>query len=123
MESTASTQTKPRACFGLLTRRERWGLSWRGWIIAPILAFAFCVLIVVRLHPFLAVSNPVNVEGDGNYLVVEGWIEAYAVEEAVQEFKAHRYQKIFTTGGPIAGYTDADDDTYAYSAASRIKKL
>ena len=57
-----------RALFGLLTRRERWALSWRGRLIlasALLLLFALCIK---RVYPYLAITDPVN----ANILVVEG---------------------------------------------------
>ncbi len=36
-------------------------------------------------------------------LVVEGWIQRYAMQKAVEEFKSGRYKRIFTTGGPENG--------------------
>jgi uncharacterized SAM-binding protein YcdF (DUF218 family) len=81
-------------------RKERWGLSWRGWLIllAAIIA-AFC-LSLFRIYPFLAVTHRVN----SNVLVVEGWVHKYAIQAAVDEFRSGGgYSRVFTTGGPIEG--------------------
>jgi uncharacterized SAM-binding protein YcdF (DUF218 family) len=89
----------PRRFWGIFTRKERWGFSWRGWLIVlagVILAFSAFLL---RVYPFLAVTHRV----DTNVLVVEGWIHEYAIRAAVEEFRAHRYQRVFTTGGPVEG--------------------
>ena len=88
-----------RALFGLLTRRERWALSWRGRLIlasALLLLFALCIK---RVYPYLAITDPVN----ANILVVEGWIHEYAIRAAVKEFQSNHYQRVFTTGGPVLG--------------------
>ena len=60
----------PQKFWGTFVRKERWDLSWRGWLIVLagiILAFSAFLL---RVYPFLAVTHRV----DTNVLVVEGWI-------------------------------------------------
>jgi len=52
-----------------------------------------------RIYPFLAVTHRV----DTNVLVVEGWIHEYAIGAAVEEFRSHSYERVFTTGGPVEG--------------------
>ncbi len=89
----------PRRMLGLITRRERWGLSWRAWLIVfGAVLLTFCVFLF-RIHPFLAETHRV----DAKILVVEGWINEYAIRAAAEEFKAGSYQRIFTTGGPVEG--------------------
>jgi uncharacterized SAM-binding protein YcdF (DUF218 family) len=100
--SVASPLTKPpvrRAVCGLLTRRERWSLSWRGWLILASVLLVMGALCIDRVYPFLAVTHRVN----ANILVVEGWIHEYAIRAAVKEFQTNHYQRAFTTGGPVAG--------------------
>ena len=36
-------------------------------------------------------------------LVVEGWVHPYAIPVAGDEFRDRRYDRIFTTGGPVVG--------------------
>ena len=106
--------------WGLITLKERWGLSWRGWLIvlvAILLAFYLCLF---QIYPFLATTHRVN----GNALVVEGWIHDYAIRAALKEFRSNRYDKIFTTGGPIernGGYVN-DYQTSASVGADLLKK-
>src|SRR6266481_7241302 len=85
--------------WGTFVRKERWGLSWRGWLIVftgVILAF---YVFLFRIYPFLAVTHRV----DTNVLVVEGWVHEYAIRAAVAEFRSNSYQRVFTTGGPVEG--------------------
>jgi uncharacterized SAM-binding protein YcdF (DUF218 family) len=112
---------KRTALGGLLKRKETWTLTWRGRMIALLLMAAFLAIGLWRVHPFLAVNKPVEAE----VLVVEGWIPEYALQQCVNEFRSHPYGRIFTTGGPVSGVGSpaADDDTYAYVAASRLRKL
>src|SRR5512133_2488055 len=85
--------------WGLLKRKERWGLSWRGWLLLTLLGLASASLLFVNVHPFLAVTRRVNT----NTLVVEGWVQRYAIRGGAEEFKTGSYERIFTTGGPVAG--------------------
>jgi uncharacterized SAM-binding protein YcdF (DUF218 family) len=89
----------PQKFWGTLTRKERWGLSWRGRLIvfaAVLLTFS---LFLFRVYPFLAVTHRV----DANVLVVEGWVHEYAIRAAVEEFRSNRYERVFATGGPVEG--------------------
>jgi uncharacterized SAM-binding protein YcdF (DUF218 family) len=89
----------PQKFWGTFVRKERWGLSWRGWLIVlagVILAFSAFLL---RVYPFLAVTHRV----DTNVLVVEGWIHEYAIRAALKEFQSNHYERVFTTGGPVEG--------------------
>jgi uncharacterized SAM-binding protein YcdF (DUF218 family) len=89
----------PQKFWGTFVRKERWGLSWRGWLIVlagVILAF---YVFLFRIYPFLAVTHRV----DTNILVVEGWIHEYAIRAALKEFQSNHYQRVFTTGGPVEG--------------------
>src|SRR5438552_7309214 len=106
--------------WGIVTRKERWGFSWRGWLIVlavVILTFSLCWL---RIYPFLAVTHRVET----NVLVVEGWIHEYAIRAAVEEFRSGSYQRVFTTGGPVegsGGYIN-DYNTSASVGADLLKK-
>jgi uncharacterized SAM-binding protein YcdF (DUF218 family) len=85
--------------WGVFTRKERWGLSLRGWAIALAGVLLIFYLFLFRIQPFLAVTQPVNTD----VLVVEGWIHEYAIRAAVEEFHRGGYQRVFTTGGPVLG--------------------
>ena len=95
------TVTKERSFIlcRMINLRERWGLTRRGWLVAGLVVIAAGLLLVLGIHPFLAVTHPV----DGNVLVVEGWVDQYAIDAAVKEFNAGHCEKIYTTGGPVIG--------------------
>jgi uncharacterized SAM-binding protein YcdF (DUF218 family) len=84
---------------GLCSRRERWGLSRRGWLVLVVGFILGGLFSIFNVQPFLAPTKRV----DAKILVVEGWIPSYALRAAAVEFRAGRYEKIYTTGGPIAG--------------------
>ena len=94
-----ATGTSKRRCFGLLTRKERWGLSLRGWLLAVALLAGTACAFLFGAHAFLAVSDRVPT----SVLVVEGWVHEYAIRAAVEEFHGGGYQLVFTTGGPTPG--------------------
>jgi uncharacterized SAM-binding protein YcdF (DUF218 family) len=44
--------------------------------------------------------------------VVEGWVQEYAIQAAVDEFKSGSYRHVFTTGGPVVGTGGYINDFY-----------
>ena len=105
---------------GILVRRERWGLSWRGWLLGASTSLVAAYLVFLNVHPFLAVTHRVNT----NILVVEGWIHRYGIHAAAEEFKNGPYERIFTTGGPVegsGGYVN-DYQTSASVGADLLRK-
>ena len=107
--------------WGILTRKERWGLSWRGWLLVTSAGLAAAYFAFLNVHPFLAVTHRVNT----NILVVEGGIQRYAIRAGAEEFKNGSYERIFTTGGPENGYGGYTNDynTSASVAAESLKKF
>lgn len=85
--------------YGMFVRKERWGLSWRGRFAIGSVMLLFGWLVLLEIHPFLAVTHRENTK----ILVVEGWIHPYAINAAVNEFKTGHYDRVFVTGGPMDG--------------------
>ncbi len=112
--------TPARAMWGLFDRKERWSLSWRGRLIVTSALLLVSVLLLKGIYPFLAITQRV----DANTLVVEGWINEYAIRAAVKEFQGNRYQRVFTTGGPVGGTGGYINDfmTSASVGADLLKK-
>ena len=109
-----------RKLFGCLTRKERWGLSARGWLALVLLVALVGGLWVRLVQPFLAQTRRV----DARVLVVEGWVQQYVLRAAIAEFHAGHYDKIYTTGGPIVGCNGYVNDfnTYASVGAEELVK-
>jgi uncharacterized SAM-binding protein YcdF (DUF218 family) len=106
--------------WGILARKERWTLSWRGWLIVVLAGLLIAVFMLLNIQPFLAKTQRVNT----NVLVVEGWVHEFAIRAAVKEFATGSYQKIYTTGGPVlgnGGYVN-DFNTSASVGAELLKK-
>ena len=96
---TPDASCSSRKFWGILRRKESWGLTWRGWVLLASVVALTAGCVVLNVHPFLAVTQRTNAD----ILVVEGWIQRYAMRKAVEEFKTGRYKRIFTTGGPENG--------------------
>jgi uncharacterized SAM-binding protein YcdF (DUF218 family) len=107
--------------WGILRRKECWALSWRGWLLVTSAGLVAAYFVFLNIHPFLAVTHRMNT----NVLVVEGWIQRYAIRGGVEEFKNGSYERIFTTGGPEngnGGYIN-DYQTSASVAAEALKRF
>ena len=103
----------------LFKRKERWGLSWLGWLVLVAVLLSVSYAGVVGVYPFLAVTN----RTDANILAIEGWVYPFAIQVGVDEFRTGRYERIFTTGGPVMGsgsYT-SDSNTSASVGASGVQ--
>jgi len=108
-----------RVVLGLFSRKERWGFSWKGRLLVVLLLIGLATGFVYGVYPFLAVTHRV----DTDILVVEGWIHEYAIRTAIGEFQSGHYQRVFSTGGPVAGmggYTN-DYNTSSSLGAGRLK--
>ena len=106
--------------WGIMTRKERWGLAWRGWLIVAVAVSGLGWALVRGIYPFLAVTHRV----DAKVLVVEGWVPAAVIQVAIQEFKSGSYDRVFSTGGPVewsGGYT-SDNDTSALWGFERLRR-
>jgi hypothetical protein len=76
------------------------------------------VLAVESVMPFLAPTRPVP----GSFLVVEGWVPDYALEEAMRVFRKGGYRKLLVTGTEIEqGKHISVEKTYAQLAASTLR--
>lgn len=98
---------------GLVNRRERWGLSLRGWLFLFVVAISLALTFVWGAHPFLAQTRRENTK----ILVVEGWVRQFAFNAALAEFHNGNYTMVYTTGGPIAGTDGATND---YNTAASV---
>ena len=100
--------------FGLLTRKERWHLSWSGWLALLIAIAVMGVVYVFNIYSFLAVNQPMQTDA----LVVEGWLDHYEIRVAVAEFHKGNYRAVYSTGGPVAGSGGYINDFNTYASVS-----
>lgn len=114
-----SRDVRKSRLLGLVNRKERWGLSWIGWLILLFMLVLAGIIVTFSIYPFLSITERVKTDE----LVVEGWIPFYAVHAGAREFASGSYREVLTTGGPITGmggYTN-DYNTSASLGAGRLK--
>jgi uncharacterized SAM-binding protein YcdF (DUF218 family) len=106
--------------WGILIRKELWGLSWRGRLLITLIVLIAGWGLTLKIQPFLAVTHRVPAK----ILVVEGWTHYYGVDAAVKEFNSGHYERILTTGGPEEGMgpSSAIYDTEAWQSAELLEK-
>lgn len=77
-------------------------------------------VLVLNIRPFLAVTRRVP----ARILVVEGWTHYFGADAAMNEFKNGHYERILTTGGPVAGMgtSSSSQDTEAWQSAELLEK-
>jgi uncharacterized SAM-binding protein YcdF (DUF218 family) len=98
---------RPQKFFKIFSRRERWGLSGRGWLVLLAVLSGSAILFLLEIRPFLAVTD----RADANYLVMEGWVHMYAAQATAAEFRTGKYQQILITGLPVEGSGEYDKDS------------
>jgi DUF218 domain-containing protein len=116
-----SSARSSQKLWGILRRKERWGLSWRGRLLVALVVLLAVYVVILNVHPFLAVTDRVNT----HILVIEGWMNQYGIRKGADESKTGSYERVFTTGGPeigSGGYTN-DYQTSAGVGAESLKKL
>ena len=106
--------------FQLINRRDRLGLTLQGWLFGLALVSVMTWGIFSHIHGFFALNQPLN---NADLLVVEGWVSDGNAQDAIQEFKAHPYKAIVTTGTQLPrGYYLSEYKSFAeLSRASLIR--
>jgi hypothetical protein len=93
----------------LFRRREVWVPTVWG---ALLMLFGFAATITLgarQLGSFLSLQEPALERGGraARTLVVEGWLEGQELDRAAELFAGGGYERLITTGGPIASGSDA----------------
>ena len=127
--SSPSRQSEParrrshRACM-LVRRREILLPTPVGWLLL-LAVFAIAATLLGRALPDLLTVDERLARGpDGRgakTLVVEGWLDARDLDQALPAIRSGRYQQVLTTGGPIESWNDVSEwKTYADRAAAHL---
>lgn len=104
----------------LIQRKEVWLPTIQGWLFILVFTLTLMLFIANHIHSFLAPNFPIKAD----ILVVEGWIEDYAIKSAMQEFQRGGYQKLITTGTPLEqGFYLSEYKTTAELAAATLIAL
>jgi len=95
--------------------------TWRTWVVILSAAGLLAWWLVPRMHNWLAVVDPV--EG-APYLIVEGWVPDYVLQEAVDDAGESSVKRIFTTGVPLDRGTFLTKFTdYAHVSAATLAEM
>ena len=97
----------------VITLPTLWG--WFVIILILILTFGY---IFKHLALFLAKSQPVQ----GQYLIVEGWLDEQSLLKAKMLFERGSYKLLITSGGPETGRLKPDYPSYADKASAFLIK-
>lgn len=105
-------------------KKEKYVL--RVWVKLLILA-SFIGLLFIMIYNAYSFLSP-NQKVEAKILVVEGWLNDYALEESLEIFRKGNYEHLLITGGPlntgyvIMNYKSTADVSYqtllAYGAAA-----
>ena len=90
----------------LFRRRHVWLPTLWGIVALLGALAAIGVALVANAPAFLAVTEPARgAAGNGaRVLIVEGWMEDGALDQAVAVFRSGHYERIVTTGGPMESW-------------------
>jgi hypothetical protein len=105
--------------FAIVRKKERWGLTWFGFLLKLMLLLAMGFWYFLGIHSFLALMHPV----DADLLVVEGFIPDYAVEQAEKIFLDGNYKLIVITGNKRlkGSHLDRYENDGEYTAATLVE--
>jgi uncharacterized SAM-binding protein YcdF (DUF218 family) len=104
--------------FGLVNKRERWGISTRGYVVFAVCFVVGVALAIFWVHPFLARTD----REPADILIVEGWLPDYAIKQAAEEFQSGGYKSILVTGGPLGqGTALSRFDSFAAVGAATLE--
>ncbi|MBN1651821.1 MAG: YdcF family protein [Bacteroidales bacterium] len=81
----------------LIKKKECLKLTWFSYLLIALVFIASFFLIRNKLYPLLAPTKPV----EAKIMVIEGWMNDFAIEEAYSIFLSGNYDLLITTGGPL----------------------
>ena len=91
-----------------------------GWFVIVVIVIVIVIVILIfgyifkHLAVFLAKNQPVQ----GQYLIVEGWLDEHSLLKAKDLFEQGSYSLLITSGGPETGQLKPDCPSYADRAAA-----
>jgi hypothetical protein len=109
----AASPDKRRVSFNLprlLERRQRWTLTWLGWLVLVAVVALTATLAFRGLYAFLAITHP----SGAPLLVVEGWMPTFAYREAAARFRDGGYDRLLAVGAFREDGESAADSAEAF---------
>jgi len=83
-----------------------------GMLLIIVLSALLIYLLLLNAASFLAVNEPI----DGDYLVIEGWMNKRELNQAYRLFASHDYRLAIVSGGPITDEFETRWTSYAERA-------
>jgi hypothetical protein len=109
----------------LFRRRAVWLPTVWGVALLLAIATALAVTLLPRLGDYLApTERAVGADGHGaRLLVVEGWLDDDALDDAVVIARSGGYERVVTSGGPIEAWRELQTwPTFAERAADYLRR-
>jgi len=105
--------------WGLVSKRERWGLTWRGWVLLAAATAGLAAVAGWRIYPFLAITATV----ESPVVVVEAWVPPAILKDLAARYQGEDESILYCTGGPSdqAFESTRIEDTSAAAAARMLK--
>ncbi|MDH3690037.1 MAG: YdcF family protein [Gammaproteobacteria bacterium] len=105
-----------------IRKRHIWVPTWPTTLIVLVMVILVLRWIVLGLYPLLAHNHPIE---NARNLVVEGWVHDQALQTVAKVlFPSGEFDRIYTTGGPIArGKPLSRHKTVAQLAAAILREL
>lgn len=83
--------------FFIFNKRERWGLTWPGRLLALLLVLAVVAIFQRTIVPFLSKTTP----NDARVVIIEGYVEDHAYPFFLEKIREINPTVIITTGVPL----------------------
>jgi hypothetical protein len=109
----------------LFRRRTIWWPTAWGWAVLLVVVALLAFLGLRHAASLLAVDAPARgADGLGaRLLVVEGWLDANALDQAVARARSGRYERVLTAGGPLDGWIETPRfATFAERSADYLQR-
>jgi uncharacterized SAM-binding protein YcdF (DUF218 family) len=82
-----------------MVRRTCWSLTIAGKLLIACLVVTAALITTRGLFPFLAVSS----RGQGDIMVVEGWIRESSIRQVIREYEATHYRTVVVVNAVYGG--------------------
>jgi hypothetical protein len=103
----------------LFRRRHVWVPTVWAWLVVGLACGVGALLGVRHLYAFLAPNAPAG----ARILIVEGWMPADELDQALRAYERGHYERVVTTGGPIIDpYEHLETGSYAVRARDYLVK-
>lgn len=104
----------------LVKKKECYRISWFSLLLIALVIFLMFRFFKENLYDYLAPNEPISTK----VLVIEGWLDDFAIEEAYTIYQENDYEIIITTGGSLdIGYLATHFVTTAHLARATLIEL